>query len=717
MSGATLAVLPYLQGWDGNRLDVRLLILPRIDPLQPLVGDSPAFPLANFVFEVRFLPGLSELPTTGSGTLIQTQSLPVVPTANALFQGILSQLESADLGIDPSPPPVGRVPEPGAPPLPIFNVRKHLPLSYQAAVGYVPQPPPELCSTDDTYSCMLKMRTVPQTNYTQVVPSKLVPWGRLIAALLRRPKLAEAAGLVRPVNGIPIDPALLKSGGFLFFSLASTSDAVALDPDGIDIYASRVPSSNGPRDLFSPLLFPVVSSSSATPSTTTPPATDYGTIFAEVEDYDDGWAKAVHCTQPHQLDLMKDDDADNPGNTRPAKEIGIRIGWDDEQVTTWMDRQMSTDPSVVSLGAPLGVHGYRVDVQIAGTTDWTSLTAASGPCIINNVTYATYQAPIVNDELAVEVHPSQSLADPSGDFWLPIYFTNWTGPSLVTTDNARITLAGGPADDTTSGKVRGIPPGIPLTYGMNYNFRVRLMDHTGGGPSITSTPRRPGLSSIYLHRFRRWIRPLAPAIVTALPAVPDPANAPTVIEISRPLLQYPAVAFTQFYSNQDVVSQLMPKVPPHDQAHQYDPEPGLQDSDVDYVSIKVLVSSLHQDPLAIDGTYSLLYTTTRQFPTDLNGSVSISLNWTDVRDITQLEGTDTATGPLPLPTARDIRLRIAAVGRDDPHADYFGADDVRQGLEKIIALRSNSTDERQLLLAPPNSSDQFNAYFLQKKPR
>ena len=53
--------------------------------------------------------------------------------------------------------------------------------------------------------------------------------------------------------------------------------------------------------------------------------------FAEVVDYDDSWAKAVHCGQQQGLNAITGVDSANTG--RPVKDSGLRIGWDNEQVT------------------------------------------------------------------------------------------------------------------------------------------------------------------------------------------------------------------------------------------------------------------------------------------------------------------------------------------------------------------------------------------------
>ena len=58
-------------------------------------------------------------------------------------------------------------------------------------------------------------------------------------------------------------------------------------------------------------------------------------MAAEAIDYDDGFAKILHCNQPVSADAAVDD-----GRLVPATDAGVQIGWDDEQVTIWYNRQL-----------------------------------------------------------------------------------------------------------------------------------------------------------------------------------------------------------------------------------------------------------------------------------------------------------------------------------------------------------------------------------------
>ncbi|KAH7018868.1 hypothetical protein EDB80DRAFT_675897 [Ilyonectria destructans] len=692
-----LVVLPYLQSWDGSHLSFRVLLVPRGDPFAPLIPSqgptdpvSPSFVTANLKLDVHLLSGHESLPQLSSGAVITTLDFNSTPNSAAILNGLVAQLGDAGLSIDPNPPDARSS---GSSPI---RVHKHLPLSYQQSVGFVPGG--ELFHTDKTYWCSLNDTNTP-SKYVPLPPKNLkVAWGRMIAALLRNPKLAEAAGLIRSAM-IPISLETVKDGGYIFLTISTTSDAAALS---LKTYAARIPIVTTARDLFTPVFFPTSS---------TLPSDNYGQITAEAEEYDDGWAKAVHCTQPRQLDPLKEED----DGTRPLKEMGIRIGWDDEQVTIWMDRQM--DPSSINLDTPLGVQGYRIDTQDSQTSTWHSLVVAEGPCIVNRVSYGQYDG--VKDELGVEVHPTQQIGSEQKDrFWLPMYFTTWSGPSLVTADKDRMTLLSAP-DKTSAARVKGVAPTIALTYGMTYKFRVRLRDHSGAGPTIGGAPRNIGLSPISTVPFRRWIRPLAPIFVDAIPVLldtPGSESFPASLEVKRPVLHYPAAVCTGY---PNAMQRLLDSLAAENGKPREDrQEPSMADPDVDRLEIQVEIETLTQDVIAVDGTYMVLYTTTRQMPSDIGDSGVVEFSWHSVHNVFEpVEladgwGADATTGPIKLPTARTIRLRVGALCKEDPELAYFGNNDVRRGPTIIVALRKNSTAETDLLLEE-SPSKAFNAYFLQ----
>lgn len=287
-----------------------------------------------------------------------------------------------------------------------------------------------------------------------------IPWGKVIATLLRNPDLGAAAGLIRTFSMPITDPTLLKNGGYVYVALnPSQSDAGSLMGAGsVKYYAAKLPPLQTgtvpqPRSFFSPVLFPV--------STVGAPAgTDYSPIFTEVDDYSDGWAKTVHAYQPQQLSYLNED-ADG---SRPAKELGIRLGWDDEQVTQWMHRQISDSPSIVGLDVALGVGGYRIDASVHNSGAWTSLCQATGPLPIQGPGLPTL--PMFKGELKVETNPVQNDGQVTGDYWLPQYFASWYGPSLVGLDRNSVILGGQPV--SSAGTIQGVDPAITPTYGVSY---------------------------------------------------------------------------------------------------------------------------------------------------------------------------------------------------------------------------------------------------------
>ncbi|KAH0539021.1 hypothetical protein FGG08_004415 [Glutinoglossum americanum] len=718
-----LVVLPYLQRWTGSALSIRFLLIPRDSPLEKLVRsdpkpNAPSFATANLKFDVTIVPNPLGLPTIGGGTTVTTLSFDALPSSGQIFNGLQERYP-----IDPNPPGAKR--EDASSMLNV--VWKHLPVSYQDAVGYTPGGRSDgMVFTDNRYSCTLKTVEQP-TRYVPLPPANpFIAWGRLIAAILRTSKLAEAAGMIRqPDSDIEVPAGMLEKGGYVFLTLATGSDASGLQAaGGLKTYAARIPilKTGAPRDLFTPALFPVVA------PLATPPTGDYDSIFAEVEDYDDGWAKAVHCAQPQWLNPTQDklDPAKPPDTTRPLKEHGIRIGWDDEQVTIWMNRQMNPARENIDLDVPTGVQGYRIDVRPAPTSDfspprpWASLVRAQGSFAINGTTFGTF-----NGELGVEVHPTQVTANRSAEFWLPMYFTAWTGPSLVTPDIERMQLCNLPTPHLKDkpevkgeSAVKGMKPAVELLYGTTYEFRVRLMDHTGGGPGVDGQPTNPGPSLTYTIPFRRWIRPLAPDFVGKAPAFDDLAEmAPATIELKRPLLHYPAVMCTEYYRTRNPLDMLLADLAIAGK----DREVGLPDPDVMWVEILVEVETLVQDTLATDGKFMELYTTTRAFPRDPTQSLVVELDYRedipDVLDTDKFHPQATA-GPVVLPTARTVRLHISSLCKEDntdPSKLYFGNPDVRRSHTTLASFRKNSNTETAFFKLD-KESEAFNAYFLQPDP-
>jgi hypothetical protein len=676
MATTRLNLLPYLQHWDGARLHVRLLAIPRGSPLDPLIAGSPSFAAANFVFDVRLISGLDQIPSFGTAATDVNIPSPHPPQAQNLFNQLATVFP-----IDPAPP----VPNPRPTGT---TIKKYLPPTYRDAIGFSVSRS-VYTVTDDSYFCTLRSGTN-KPPYKKIKPpvAPKFPWGKVIAIAMRQPLLAEAVGIIRPLD-IPVSVDFFKEGGWVWVTLAPGSDAFGLTatPDALKTYATRVPPLPAPRTLFTPVFFPIAA---------VPPPGPYDDIFQEVEDYDDGFAKAVHATQPRFLDPLNETD----DGTRPVKDIGVRLGWDDEQVPIWLNRQI--DAAAVPLDAPMGVLGYRIDAREQGNADWSSLCLAQGSVKIGAVKVDDFDG-----ELGIETIPTQPDGEKTGVYWLPSYYTHWTGPSLVAVDTLTRQLIG---DRTFAGPypVDGVDPNVTLQYGTTYQFRVRLMDHTGGGPDSTDPAQNPGSHPIFTLPFRRWIRPRFVRVLDKLPNVPDPTSPPTQIHIGRPLLGHPEYGYTGV---PNAAADLIADIP---QAQAEKREVALPDPDVSTLGISVQVRALGLDTQPGGGSekgFHTVFTTTRPFPVNPTQRLTLDLDWTDVHDVETLSP-PAAAGPIAVPTARDVRLVFFAVAKEDPHLDYFGADDVRIGGSININLRHPSTDERDLfLLSTP--SDLLRAIFLQ----
>ena len=665
MPAPRLNLLPYLQSWDGAHLAVRLLAIPRGSPLDPLVDGlippGPSFATAQLTFDVRLVQGLDQMATTGSPSSNVAITPAPTPQAEALFKELAKQFQ-----IDPAPLPAN--PRPAG-----TSIMKYLPPTYRQAVGFSGSRSPNVV-TDDSYFCVLNAPS--PKHYTKLPPpSPLLPWGKVIAMAMRQPMLAEALGLIRPLDVTPPAADFFKEGGWLYITLASTSDAFALTtlPDALKLYSARIPPLTASRSLFTSVLFPVAS---------TPPPGSYDDLFTEAEEYDDGFAKAVHAIQPQYLDPLREED----DGSRPVKDMGIRLGWDDEQVTIWLNRQI--DPASASLDAPMGVTGYRIDAREVGDTHWHSLCRAKGPVGVGTLMVGNFDG-----ELAVQVTPAQLDGEKVGTYWLPSYYTNWTGPALGSLDILTHQIVGGP-DLTDPNRVQGVSPSVPLRYGDDYQLRVRLVDHTGGGPGTDEVPGNPAPQPIMTLPFRRWIRPNAASLVDDLPIVPDPTKPPTQIHVRRPLLGYPAYIFT---GAPNAVADLLADLP---DARAESREVGLPDPDVATLQIAVQVEALGFDtqPGGTEDGYHTIYETTRSYPANTSHALTLDLDWQDVKQADSLApGTD--TGPLPIPTARNVRLIFTPIAKDDPHLHYFGAQDVRSGSSIFVDVRHQSADERGLFVA------------------
>ena len=116
---------------------------------------------------------------------------------------------------------------------------------------------------------------------------------------------------------------------------------------------------------------------------------------------------------------------------------------------------------------------------------------SKGPLVLGDIPLRRDR---LEGELSVEVHPMQLDGyQATGQFWLPAYLSQWNGKSLVLPDEDAAAFF---QTEQATGQAANLGPmynavgldDIPLRYGKTYDFRVRLMDPTGGGP-VAELPR------------------------------------------------------------------------------------------------------------------------------------------------------------------------------------------------------------------------------------
>ena len=324
-----LALLTFAKGWDGANLSGSVLLLPSGDPTQPLFGGASAsFAGTPLALQVVLAAGTDTLATT---TLTgPTVTPPDLSQAAALLTALGTKFDVIDQTAPGMAPPIRA------------QVMKPLPASYTNLLppGATLSP---FAATPDDYRCALRDRqpTLP----LPPPPAPTVSWGQVISYALRNPALARAMGLIWDFT-LPSGP--LPDGGWLFVSPmaedggSGLSAAWSATPDAVKCYASFLPPLTASRPLFSAVLFPVTNSAA-------PPVTpDQGALdraFQEAEAFADGFARRVHVRQPDSVDTATG--GDDTG-VAPGSEAGIQIGWDDEQVAEWHNRQIA-----ISLGSPV----------------------------------------------------------------------------------------------------------------------------------------------------------------------------------------------------------------------------------------------------------------------------------------------------------------------------------------------------------------------------
>jgi len=423
MDEAGLSLLTFPQRWDGKRLRATVLALPRGDPLHaPLWGQGAAFAGMPLKLQLELQSGGEVFSPGRRGNRSVLFTSPPAARARELFDALHERFL-------PTPPPAA------AHTLAQFREARRARL---AALGPVRKVPSESYLTAiDGAARRDKAPAISQTEYAQRLNQSAVDspsahhhisWGEVVSHALRVSALARELGLVfdfdTAFTGWDV-ASLLSGGGWLNVSLAAaTGDA---QPHGRTLsFAARIPPLDArARPLFAPVLFNASASSAESRSR-----------LAEADSYSDGFAHVVHASR--------------------LQSAGVAIGWDDEQVLAWVQGQLDAACSPDEPLTLCGVAGYRLDVREPGSadSDWRSLCSASG-----QLSLGAWRSDF-DGEFRIDVAALMALTAEAPFAYLPRHFAHWRGGSLVV-------------------------PGDPLPAwrpGGRFEFRVRLVDLSGGGP-------------------------------------------------------------------------------------------------------------------------------------------------------------------------------------------------------------------------------------------
>ncbi|MFN3997300.1 hypothetical protein [Algoriphagus sp.] len=763
-----LTLMTFPQRFEGDELTVNIVVVPRNnDPFKPwptgLINPFPTS-VSGFAdlqpeFQLAIVSGTDDFPLSNATAesrkpiLRNVKIIPADKKADFLkqvadsFKGIITDTNDKL----PDPVPLNESRKRG--------IKKYLPISYRERFNFtVPRHPNAV--TDDSYECAVREKIELIEDYK---PKNSISWGKVFATILRQPLLAKACGMIYEVK-LKVEPGWFDNGGYLYaeivggnYELAQKELLNKADGPLIKRYAAKIPDLKigENRPVFAPVLFPVLYQKPSDATEPIPPG-PWDELFLEAHLYNDGFAKIVHANQPESGNLLKE----KPDGLPPQSDSGIRLGWDDEQILVWYLRQILENPgdlpgSNKRLDSALGVMGYHIDVKKAEeSAQWESLNVVQVNTSQEKLT-GSFSGQSV--ELPYQVYPTKLSGPKSDGYWLPMYYAYWIGKSLSTEDKDAMAIYktdkdhGKEINGTEIGKValnRALSPGeikTLLRYGNTYRFRIRMADISGGGPSLTDEPLNAAPSPETSVSFKRFVNPGMLRIekpedfrsnrvnyFNATKLDDSEFGDGVVLHIERPLLEYPAVVFTDKYQKigQDPV-ELLKSIDSEEVI-----KPALPDPDVTKIKVLVEVKSLRMDTqLSRSGqdSYIPLYSKEWDFPSDFNGRIDLPVNFIDVPVLNLGEPADPflsqkalfdqlSASSIVLPTGRHARVSIRAVATsEEEDFVYFGiidADeekDSRFGKVQQLMFYKETKSEEDLLI-PYKNIPELQALYLKPDP-
>ncbi|GHO87029.1 hypothetical protein [Dictyobacter formicarum] len=248
---------------------------------------------------------------------------------------------------------------------------------------------------------------------------------------------------------------------------------------------------------------------------------------------------------------------------------------------------------------------------------------------------------------------------------------------------------------------------------------------TGGGPDEHDVPLNQAPANTTQCLFQRFVPPKSVRIKTTPPVSdgsnPYPAFQPIdTISVWRPLLGYPEFTFAGI-TDPAVVQKLITRV---SSAQANKEILGVNDPGVEKLRIAIEIRAPVYDtgtqgemPGNLDGSFRVAYQLERAFPPlpadplDPSKALELALDFRDIKNIQELETLVIGDGdPLPIPRARDVRIRLTPIGHN--LANYWGNDAVRADLTTDLITRKEAVMEQDLYV-PNIDAQQLNAIFLQ----